>query len=167
MDCAGSILASTYFGGQGSAAISGIAADVSGNIYIAGSTTSPDFPAPPASGATMFVAKFDSSLNLLYATFVPGAGSIAAIAADSAGSAVLTGANASSSPTACFAAKLAPDGSRTLFFTAFGGTGGDLCTAVAVDSAGAVCGLFQMTLAAPTYPTSFTLGGSQVTIAVH
>jgi uncharacterized protein (TIGR03437 family) len=32
---------------------------------------------------------------------------------------------------------------------------------------GAVCGLFQITIAAPAYATSFTLGGSQVTISVH
>jgi uncharacterized protein (TIGR03437 family) len=31
---------------------------------------------------------------------------------------------------------------------------------------GSVCGLFQMTITTPTYPTTFTLGGSQVTIAV-
>src|ERR1700693_2278368 len=35
----------------------------SGNIYIAGSTTSPDFPAPPVPGSTMFVPNSISILS--------------------------------------------------------------------------------------------------------
>jgi uncharacterized protein (TIGR03437 family) len=136
LDSAGNILASTYFGGQGRTGISAIAADASGYIYITGSTTSPDFPAPPMLAATMFVAKFDPSLNPLYATFLPGQGSTAGIAVDSGGSAVVTGSIFPGSTGTCFAAKLSPDGSRTVFFTQFGGTGGDRCSAVAADNAG-------------------------------
>ncbi len=136
IDSGGNILASTYFGGQGATNISGVASDASGNIYIAGSTSSPDFPAPPSPMATMFVAKFDPSLTLLYATYLQGQGSVAGIAVDSGGSPVVTGAIVGSSPAACFATKLSSDGSRALFFTTLGGTGGDQCSSVAADGVG-------------------------------
>ena len=136
LDGTGAILASTYFGGQGQTSISAIIADASGNTYITGWTTSPDFPAPPIPGAKMFVAKFDPNLNLLYATFLAGQGSTAGIAVDSGGSAVVTGSIFAGANGACFAAKLSPDGSHMLFFTQFGGSGGDQCTAVATDGAG-------------------------------
>jgi uncharacterized protein (TIGR03437 family) len=136
LDGTGAILASTYFGGQGQTTISGIAVDASGDTYITGSTSSPDFPAPSMPGAKMFVAKFDPGLNLLYATFLAGQGSTAGIAVDSGGSAVVTGSIFSGSGGTCFVAKLSADGSHPLFLTPFGGTGGDQCTAVASDGAG-------------------------------
>jgi uncharacterized protein (TIGR03437 family) len=136
LDATGAILASTYFGGQGQTNISGVATDPAGDIYITGSTISPDFPAPPIPAAKMFVAKFDPGLNLLYAAFLAGQGSTAGIAVDSGGGAVVTGSIFSGAYGTCFAAKLSPDGAHTLFFTQFGGTAGDRCATVAADGAG-------------------------------
>jgi uncharacterized protein (TIGR03437 family) len=161
LDTTGAILASTYFGGQGQTSISGIASDASGNTYITGSTTSPDFPAPPAPGAKMFVVKFDPGLNLLYATFLVGKGSTAGIAVDSGGSAVVTGSMFTGGAGTCFAAKLSADGSRTLFFTPFGGTGGDQCTAVAADAAG------NTIVAGMTLSKDFPVVGNPVSTSLH
>jgi hypothetical protein len=70
---------STYFGGTGSDAASDIALDPRGNIYIAGSTQSADFPTTAntlqafAGETDAFVAKFNrSGATLVYSTFLGG-----------------------------------------------------------------------------------------------
>jgi uncharacterized protein (TIGR03437 family) len=161
LDATGAILASTYFGGQGQTNISGIATDAAGSIYITGSTTSPDFPAPPTLAASMFVAKFDSDLNLLYAALLGGQGRTAGIAVDSGGSAVVTGSVFGGAYGTCFAAKLSPDGAHTLFFTRFGGTGGDQCAAVAADDAG------NTIVAGMTLSKDFPLVGNPPSTSLH
>jgi hypothetical protein len=117
----GSSLAySTYFGGssnvegvcQGSPCwieplsyIAGMAMDSSGSAYVAGNTTTSDFPVTsgaylttdsiPENGQVGFVGKFDSSGSLQYSTYFYDSsglpGSIDAIAADESGSAYITG----------------------------------------------------------------------------
>ena len=48
LDAAGtSLIYSTYLGGAGSDAGTGVAIDAAGNVYVAGSTASPDFPITP------------------------------------------------------------------------------------------------------------------------
>jgi hypothetical protein len=79
-------LVSTYLGGSGSDAAFGIALDAAGDAYIAGGTTSTDFPqqnaepaAPPtdiAANGTAFVSELDpTGHTLLYSTYLGGSGS--------------------------------------------------------------------------------------------
>ena len=138
LDAGGGILASTYFGGQGSTAIAAVAIDSGGNIYVTGSTTSPDFPAAPVAGATSFVAKFDPDLNLVFGILLDGLRQASAIAVDGKGSAAVVGSVPAlpRMPATCFVSKFTPDGSQAVFSTPFGGTGGDLCIFIASDSAG-------------------------------
>jgi hypothetical protein len=95
-----SILSATYLGGSGQDVGYGIALGGSGNIFIAGSTNSIDFPAYAATqpayngGGDAFVAEFNNQLtSLVYATYFGGSGNdlAAGIAADSAGDAYITG----------------------------------------------------------------------------
>jgi len=95
-----SVLNATYLGGSGSDVSYGIALDGSGNIYIAGSTNSMDFPTFEATqpaysgGGDAFVAAFNNQLtSLVYATYFGGSGSdlAAGVTADSAGNAYVTG----------------------------------------------------------------------------
>jgi uncharacterized repeat protein (TIGR01451 family) len=72
---------STYFGGAGDDLGSSIAVDSSNNIYIAGTTSSINFPLHgPAFGsnaglADIFVTKIDAAgANVLYSTYVGGSG---------------------------------------------------------------------------------------------
>src|SRR6266568_3485758 len=71
----------TYLGGSGSDYIGGIAVNGSGNVYVVGDTTSPDFPrtktigSPPSSNGLshVFVTKFNpSGSNLVYSTYIAG-----------------------------------------------------------------------------------------------
>ena len=155
---------STYLGGSGSdASNEGLALDTAGNVYVAGETTSLNFPvanavAPTPHGSTdAFVAKLaaDGS-TLLYATYLGGSGPDLArgIAVDAAGRAHVTGRTASTDfPTVNamqsslggigpngvgdgFVVKLAADGSSLLYATYLGGTGDDVGRAIAVDGTG-------------------------------
>jgi hypothetical protein len=100
---------STYLAGSGQDAGNAIAMDAGGNIYVAGSTASLDFPTTggalqtvsgktaPAPGETIaplaFVTKLGPDGSLIYSTYLGGSGSAVAqaIAVDSAGNAYLTG----------------------------------------------------------------------------
>jgi hypothetical protein len=74
---------STYLGGTGSGTITAAIRDPAGNIYVAGTTTSPDFPTtagvyePAYPGPTgynvVFVSKFSAAGSLVWSTFLgPG-----------------------------------------------------------------------------------------------
>jgi uncharacterized protein (TIGR03437 family) len=83
------LIFSTYLGGSGNDRGESIATDAAGNIYVAGTTSSADFPAVDAyqpaygggpqttgecSGGDLFLTKLDpSGTRLLYSTFVGGA----------------------------------------------------------------------------------------------
>ncbi|MCC3371656.1 SBBP repeat-containing protein [Cohnella sp. REN36] len=74
---------STYLGGSGSDAGNGIAIDGSGNAYVAGATSSTDFPVTPGAFqpafggvSDAFVTKLDANgTQLVYSTFLGGSGS--------------------------------------------------------------------------------------------
>lgn len=80
----GQLMLSTYFGdgGEGLLGLS-IAVDNSGNIFVVGNTNTPNFPLKNAayktklgdySTSTAFFAKFDSQGDLLFSTYLGGAG---------------------------------------------------------------------------------------------
>jgi len=98
----------TFLGGTGilgNEGILGVAVDSQGSVYVAGDTSSPDFPATPGAfdtsyngGRDAFVAKLDrTGSTLLYATFLGGSGDegVQAIAVDAQGNAYVTGLTAS------------------------------------------------------------------------
>jgi hypothetical protein len=150
---------STYLGGTSDDEVTGMALDPSGNIYICGTTDSPDFST--TSGAfmtsrqnirTAFVSKIKPDQGkLIYSTFVNGTSSSIgnAIAVNSAGQAFLTGYTWSEDfPTTqgaygtpkqgpAFVSKLSADGSSLLLSTIIRGNG-PWPYAIAIDSAGAV-----------------------------
>jgi hypothetical protein len=152
---------STYLGGTSSDTASAIAADAQGNVYIAGSAGSADFPvtqgalqatnsAPPSG----FVAKLDpTGTTLLYSTHLGGiAGGVLAV--DGAGNAYIAGTTYSNAfPTTPgafqttnpgfqtgFVSKLDPTGSVLVYSTYLGGSptydGGTGATALTLDGAG-------------------------------
>ncbi len=100
----GSAIYSTLFGGSGDDWANAVTLDASGNAYIVGVTSSPDFPAvnaiQPALGATYnaFVTALDPlGTTFLYSTFLGGSGNDqgTAIALDTPGNVYLTGITAS------------------------------------------------------------------------
>jgi hypothetical protein len=166
---AGSALVyATYVGGSVSQRIQAMALDGGGNVYAAGSTSSPDFPVTPSAAqpkcgsqacANTFVVKlYAAGSRLLYSTFLGGSryDFANAIAIDSAGSAYVTGLTSSpdfpvtpgalqpaydpgGGQNAPFITKLDPTGSRFLFSTYLGPPGTSAtANAIAVDSNGRV-----------------------------
>jgi len=159
------LLYSTFLGGSGYDAVTGIAVDASGAAYVTGATDSgsTDFPTTPGAYDTMhnggndaFVAKLDASGSaLLYSTFLGGSGWDLAygIVVDASGAAYVTGNTrdaATEFPTTpgaydttynggddAFVAKLDASGSALLYSTFLGGSGYDEGLAIAVDSSGA------------------------------
>jgi hypothetical protein len=152
---------STYLGGSGSEQTASAAVDAAGAVYIAGTTSSTDFPTvnpyQPAAGSGVydaFVAKLDPSGSaLVYATYLGGSANDRAlsVAVDGSGNAYVVGNTASVNfPTAnafqgsknpgteAFVTKLSPSGSSLVFSTYFGGAGLDSATRVALDGAGSV-----------------------------
>jgi uncharacterized protein (TIGR03437 family) len=103
------VVYTTYFGGSGIDVPSSIALDAGGNVFVAGSTYSPNFPIVGGvqstygggrleSGGDGFVAKLNAAgSTLLYSTYLGGSGgeAIKAIAVDSEGNAFLAGYTAS------------------------------------------------------------------------
>ncbi|HVT60974.1 MAG TPA: SBBP repeat-containing protein [Thermoanaerobaculia bacterium] len=107
-DPAGALLFSTCFGGLSVTRGNALAVDPLGNVYLAGSTQSPDLPVTRGAlqttfggtagnllGGDDFIAKFSPAGKLLYSTYLGGPGdeAAAAIAVDPTGSvAVLSSA---------------------------------------------------------------------------
>lgn len=156
-----SLLYSTYIGGTGDDEASGIAVDTAGNIYIAGVTSSTDFPvsnafqATNAGGSDAFVLKINASgTALLYSSYFGGAGAdigmSLALLGDGSNTVYATGLTASTDfPTVspyqaasgggandAFLLKCDPaltGAASLLYSTYFGGTGDDRSVSVALD----------------------------------
>lgn len=123
----------TYFGNTNNEAGRGVALDSSGNIYIAGYTTSANLPvsanaAQPAYGGNTasyqtgdaFVAKFSPSGSLIAMTFLGGSKDdlASAITLDSAGNVYVTGySNSTNFPVTsnAYQKNMAGEGGNTLF----------------------------------------------------
>jgi hypothetical protein len=149
---------STFLGGSSSDSGTRVAIDASGNIFLAGETQSADFPVTPGAFDTSyhgnqdgFVAKFNPSGALLWATYLGGSGEegIRDIAVDTADNVYVTGytrshdfpttANAfqpiyASGGADAFVAKLNPSGTALLYSTFLGHD--DEANGIALDAAG-------------------------------
>ncbi|MCF6159086.1 MAG: hypothetical protein E3K32_11070 [wastewater metagenome] len=163
LDATGSSLQySTYLGGGKSDYGNGIAVDSSGNAYVAGETYSTDFPTANALYGShngyydVFVAKLDATgSSLLYSTYLGGSDYDhgQGIAVDSLGNAYVTGRTESTDfPMMnafidshgggyhyyfdAFVTKIDATGSSLQYSTYLGGSGDDMCYAIAADSSG-------------------------------
>jgi hypothetical protein len=156
-----SLVFGTYLGGAGPDAGYAIATATDGSIYVAGETSSYNFPvATPfqtaRGGQDAFVAKLTGAGALVYSTYLGGqyGDKAAAIAVDASGAAYVTGATESPNfPVVsafqssiaggqdAFVTKLAPGGSTAMFSTFLGGSRGgpglpESGNGIAVDAAG-------------------------------
>lgn len=153
---------STYLGGSTSQGLSGIAVDSAGFAYVAGRTTSADFPVTTGAFQTTFnthgtgfVTKLSTDgTSLVYSTFLGGTGangdSANAIAVDALGDAYVVGSASSTdfpitSATAYqtinkggggFFTELNPTGSSLVYSTYLSGSAGDRLASIAVDTNG-------------------------------
>ncbi len=153
---------STYLGGAGDDSGSSITRDSSGNIYVAGSTASTNFPTVGPAFSTnkgltdISVTKIDpTGANIIYSTYIGGSGidRASAIAVDASGNAYVVGRVGNTStdfPTTAgsFASayrggdfdgivlKLNPQGNALVYSTFLGGEENDSTEGVAVDSSG-------------------------------
>jgi hypothetical protein len=164
LNAAGSaLLYSTYLGGSGEDGGSGIAVDVSRNAYVAGGTTSSDFPVTPGAFQTtyggngdVFVSKLNGAGSaLLYSTYLGGSGDdgAASMAVDVSGKAYVAGVTFSSNfPTTpdafqttkggayytAFVSNLNAAGSALLYSTYLRGNNFDQGSSIAVNGSGNV-----------------------------
>ncbi len=159
LNAVGAAVYATFLGGGGNDTGTGIALDAAGNVYVAGITTSPNFPLLNATqarlqGATdLFIAKVNAAgKQLLFSTYLGGTGSDAAMsmALDAAGNLYLTGVTTSRDLPVVnalqqrhgggffdgFAAKVNTINHELGYLTYFGGSGEDRCFRLAVDAAG-------------------------------
>jgi uncharacterized delta-60 repeat protein len=152
-----SLVYSTYLGGNSSDSGNGIAVDASGNVYVAGHTSSSNFPTVNAIDGTYyysdaFVTKIDASgSSLLYSTYLGGDATEFAtgIAVDTSGNAYVTGDTRSTNfPTAspiygtnsggsdAFVTKIDASGTSLAYSTYLGGVGTESSRGIAVDASG-------------------------------
>jgi len=173
---------STYLGGSGNEACSiiapiqiagmnvpppgcpAVAVDAASNAYVAGSTTSTNFPMTagefqpalaPGATANAFIAKFSSTGSLLFSTYLGGDGTdyTAGVAVDSGFDVIVVGTTSSTNfPTDgsvaafqatpltggnhVFVSKLDPTGKILLYSTYLSGSGVDIASGLALDPGG-------------------------------
>src|SRR5262249_38569047 len=180
---------STYLGGRFDEAGYKIVGDAAGQVYVAGYTTSPDFPTVDPLQSTFngfqngFIARLNAAGSaLLYSPFLGGGGEESGvahgIAVDSAGNMYVTGlTNSTSFPTRnpvqaayggnqdAYVTKLNASGSAIIYSTYLGGNGEDIGRGIVVDAAGNayVTGLAGSPDFPLMNPLQRTLGGGFVT----
>jgi len=162
-----SLIYSTYLGGgSGDTGAAAMALDSNGQAYIAGTTSSAEFPLQNAFqsayvGSSAFVTEFTADLSaLVYSTYLGGSSTgyggpstvAGGIALDSAGDAYVVGStNTTDFPTAnaiqptcglcdgtsnAFVTKFNAGGATLAYSTFLGGSGSDGASAIALDSTG-------------------------------
>jgi len=164
LSSAGAISFSSYLGGANDEHAGGVAADTSGNIYVAGGTLSANFPlafplqAVNGGSQDAFVTKISASpAKLVYSTYLGGTGGqigtpeqANAIAIDSAGAVYVAGVtNSADFPVTAgsfqpifngvqdaFVTKLNAAGSAKVYSTYLGSSSFDWASGIAVDSGG-------------------------------
>jgi uncharacterized protein (TIGR03437 family) len=165
LDPFGNLLFTDTFAGKGVDTGTAIALDPSGNIYIGGTTTSPDFPLSEAqqtqsnSNGTGFIVKLtNDGTTILYSTYFGGAfgtSSVSGLATDAKGNLYITGLTDASDfpqtsglptvsliPAAVFIAEVPAAGGKILYSGAIAPTGNAAfqtnagAPGVAVDPAG-------------------------------
>ena len=159
---------STYFGGTGDERATSVAVDGTGNIYLAGSTTSADLPTTlgttlKGAGPNVYIAKITPPLGspaatLDYVTYLGGNGQDipAGIKVDGAGQPYVAGTTTSSNfPTTStgyqpslaaanvgkqhvFVTQLRGDASAPLYSTYLSGNGIDVATGMTINAGGNV-----------------------------
>jgi hypothetical protein len=165
------LLYSTYLGGSSSDVAQAVALDTSGHAYVAGSTSSPDFPTVAAfdaghnGGSDAFLTKYDPAGSaIVYSTYVGGSGheNAYAVAVDSANQPYLAGSTESADfpgggPSGyydVFVVKLAASGASRLSTAVLGGASDDYGQAIAIDGSGTVH------VAGYTYSSNFPVVGA-------
>lgn len=158
-----SLLFSTFIGGSGGTpglaeGGNGIAVDISGNVYVAGVTSSINFPTTSGAFQTTltnggaedhgFAWKLNTSKQIVYSTYLAGMNLdvVNGLAVDPAGNAYLVGSTSSTDfpgvrafqaaitgITSAFITKLNSTGSGVIFSSFLGGSSSDSANAVAVD----------------------------------
>ncbi len=165
LDPSGNLLFTDTFAGKGVDTGTAIALDPSGNIYIGGTTTSPDFPLSEAqqtqsnSNGTGFIIKLSNDgTTILYATYFGGAlgaSSVSGLATDAKGNLYVTGLTGASdfpqtsglptvplTPAAVFVAEVPAAGGKILYSGAIAPIGNAAfetnggAPGIAVDQAG-------------------------------
>ncbi|HEY7680837.1 MAG TPA: SBBP repeat-containing protein, partial [Terriglobia bacterium] len=150
---------STYVGGAAGDVGYAIDVDASGNAYVAGETSSADFPratplqATPGGSRDAFVLKLNpAGTALVYSTYLGGSSDDVAlgIAVDDSGTAFLAGGTGSTNfpvqnalqpaygggPSDAFVSRLNANGSALVFSTYLGANGDDEAQAIALDFSG-------------------------------
>jgi uncharacterized protein (TIGR03437 family) len=169
LDPNGKIVWATYLGGSNCESVAGIAFDSSGNVLVAGSTSSPDFPMTTtgASGVpASFVAKLSPDGAFLIYSFLFSAETIAGLAADPSGSAYLAGvadpAKLAATPNAFqtqsagnegYVGKLNQAGSGWDYLTFLSASGTETATGIAVNANGEA--YVAGTTTSPNFPAAF------------
>lgn len=160
LNASGGYAFSTFLGGVGNEHAGGIAVDSLGDIFVAGGTSSSNFPVVSPLQATLagtqdaFVAKFSYTGTVAFSTYLGGSGTTLqqanAIALDSAGNPYIAGVTASVNfpvttgafqPTLngqqnAFVTKMTAGGSAFVYSTYLGGDGSDWASGIAVNAAG-------------------------------
>jgi hypothetical protein len=187
-----SLTYSTYYGGSGSDSGNAIALDSSNEAFIAGSTTSTNFPthspyqSSNAGGTDAFVVKLNAAGSaVLYATYLGGSGNDGAnaVAVDGMGNIYLGGSTYSSSfPTLNaaqstyggsgdgFVTELNSSGSALVFSTFVGGSGNDVVNGLTASPSVLVAGTTSSTNLPTTtgaYQTTYGGGSSDAFVASY
>ncbi len=154
---------SSYLGGSDVESSADVGVDAAGNAYVAGYTSSPDFPVGAAYQSSLkgqtdaYIAKINAAGSaVVWATYLGGSNSESAlsVAVNAAGNAFIAGATNSTdfpvrnaaqpayqattqNSSDAFITRFSADGSQLDYSTYLGGSGSDFAWAIAIDTAGA------------------------------